>query len=57
MVWVMAVKEYTSCNEHWVLHAIDDSLNSTPIIQCMLINLNLNKTFKQTNKIDTYYKR
>ena len=28
--WVMGIKEKTWCKEHWVLHATDESLNSTP---------------------------
>ena len=27
--WVMGLKESMWCNEHWVLYAIDESLNST----------------------------
>ena len=27
--WVMGIKECT-CDEHWVLHVSDESLNSTP---------------------------
>jgi len=28
--WVMGIKEGTWCDEHWVLYATDESLNSTP---------------------------
>ena len=27
--WVMGIKESAWCNEHWVLYATDESLNST----------------------------
>ena len=27
--WVMGIKEGTSCNEHWVLYATIESLDST----------------------------
>ena len=28
--WVMGIKEGTCLDEHWVLYARDESLNSTP---------------------------
>ena len=28
--WVMGIKEGLWCDEHWVSHATDESLNSTP---------------------------
>ena len=28
--WVMGIKEGASCDEHWVLHVSDESLDSTP---------------------------
>ena len=33
--WVIGIKEYT-CNDHWVLHVSDKSLNSTPEITIIL---------------------
>ena len=43
----MAIKENTWCNEHWVLYATDESLNSTPEINNRVhVNwMNLNKEF------------
>ena len=43
--WVKGIKEGTCKDEHWVLYASDESLNSIPETNkhCMLTNLNLNK--------------
>lgn len=45
--WVMDIKEDTWYDEHWVLRATDEALNSTSetIAQYMLIKLNLTTVF------------
>ena len=37
--WVMGIKESTGWNEHWVLYATDESLNSTPKTNSILTKL------------------
>ena len=34
--WAMGIKESPGCDEHWVLHISDESLNSTPEIKITL---------------------
>ena len=52
----MGIKEGTWCDEHWLLHTTDESLNSTLklIIQYMLTKLNLNKKVLKKNRMPTY---
>ena len=34
--WVIGIKEGISCDENWVLHVSDKSLNSTPVTNITL---------------------
>ena len=54
----MALKEGISCDERWVLHVSDESLNSIPetILHCMLTNQNLNKNLKMKKKMNSSFR-
>lgn len=47
---MMGIKKGTCCDEHWVLNASDESLNSTSETNVILYKYKLNKNFKDKNK-------